>query len=300
MKKALCAILAVLLCTLCFTPGVKAEEDYFPSVYVADDVWYKDRSQPLVKEGSNSYFLPAEAFDALPNVTVTVDAEARAARLSSPAGSFSIDTETGVSISPDGDTEYSVRSANGTVYLHVFQTCSMLGLSFELHTYLNGAQALRINDGSGVLNISTLVLMFAGRQETLSRLNGGVSNVRYTSTFTVSTVADLASAAAMAEGGSRFIMVLDADLVLFHESTEEFCRYMARLYSLDVPISLFAHTQNSDTMIHYLRQANLRLSRLFCRGTALCTATRSLTESDLELLSAAGFILTEFSFEEAE
>ena len=300
MKKTVAFMLLSALALLCFSMPVGAEEEYFPSVFIADDVWYKDRSQPLVKEGSNMYYLPADAFGALPKVTVITDTEARALRLSSPAGTFSVDTENGTVISPEGDSSLRILNANGTTYLHVFDTCTALGLNFEIHVYASGAEALRINDGSGMLGCSTLVRMFAEQRDTISRMSGLPANEKITDAVTVSTLEQLENAAKNAEKGMSFILVLDAELILFSDSLQSFCSSMTRIYTHDLPISLFSQNENSATELHYLRQANLRLAELFRRGTTLCTATRPITEDKADLLASVGFMLTEFTLEEVK
>lgn len=298
MKKTVAFLLLSALALLCFSMPVSAEEEYFPSVFVADDVWYKDRSQPLVKDGNNLYYLPVEAFSALPKVTVIMDTEARALRLSSPAGTFSVDTENGTIISPEGDSTLRVLNTNGTTYLHVFDTCTVLGLNFEIHVYANGAEALRINDGSGMLGCSTLVRMFAEQRDTASRMSGLPTNERIINTVTASTIEQLENSAENAELGASFILVLDAELVLFPDNAEAFCTAMTKIYAHDLPISLFCQNDSSATELHFMRQANLRLAELFRRGTTLCTATRPMTEDELDWLASLGFMLTEFTLEE--
>jgi len=298
LKKTVAFLLFSVLALLCFSMPVSAEEEYFPSVFIADDVWYKDRSQPLVKEASNLYYLPAEAFGALPKVTVITDTEARALRLSSPAGTFSVDTENGTIISPEGDSTLRVLNTNGTTYLHVFDTCTVLGLNFEIHVYASGAEALRINDGSGMLGCSTLVRMFAEQRDTASRMSGLPTNERIINTVTVSTIEQLENSAENAELGASFILVLDAELVLFCDNAEAFCAAMTKIYAHDLPISLFCQNDSGATELHYMRQANLRLAELFRRGTTLCTAARPMTEDELDWLASAGFMLTEFTLEE--
>ena len=108
-------MLAVLTVALSFPSAVLAEEKYQPSLYLADNVWYKDKSQPLVIKSSNSFYVPAEAFDILPDVTLTKNEELGAILLASPKTSISIDTNNGTVILPNEDKTISVITENGNL-----------------------------------------------------------------------------------------------------------------------------------------------------------------------------------------
>ena len=298
-KRTLCLLLC--LAALLWSPpaSVGAEDDYLPSLYVADTVWYKDKSLPLLRNENNEYYLPIQAFGALPSVSVVIDETADAAMLTSETNSFSVDTGNGTIISPDGDSRIGFVKEHGTAYLELYATCGLLDLSFEIHVYANGRHAVRINDGSGVLNIASLLRMFAANEGTVSRITGPVSNTVYMAHHVVSDLGALSWAIDnYCENGIGFVVLLDANLVLVESNNVDFRTLMTELYHLDLPISLFVYEENADMMTHYLREANRVLVEVFHKGTSLCTSTLWLSPQEESMIESFGFVLTNYSVEE--
>lgn len=300
MKKRIAALALALFAAFTAPVCVTAEEEYLPTVYIADDVWYKDKSQPMITDGKDGFYIPIDAFGALPGVTVTADTTVNAVRLTFGEKAFSADTENGTVILPNGDRSISIKNEYGTIYLNVEDACMLLGLTCETHFYSNGKRAVRINDGSGTLDMSVLVRMFVSQPETLTRMTGELASPYPRDVVTVADYFDLNEIISrIDEGNTEFILALQADLILYEDSTE-LCRVLVYVYDLGIPITLFAHKENPDTVLHYVHNANTRLLELMHVGTHLYTPTTELSENDRTLIEQKGYIITDFTFEEVE
>ena len=302
MKKRIPAFLLAILTVLLAFPSIAlAEENYQPSLYLADNVWYKDRSQPLIVKNSNVFYVPAEAFDILPSVTLTANDELGAILLTSPKGKISIDTQNGTVILPKGDKSISVITENGTLYLYAFDICTALGLSIEVYSYSNGKTALRLSDSSGMLSFSSLVKMFVSDDSTIKRLSGPSSKVQYDEVCTISNLAELEAATSRyISTGEGFFAVMDADFII-ESGSIYFYRAMRDFYATDLPFALFTYQQGATEMLHYCHLANQRLLELFHKGTLYITPTQELTEDNYADINRLGFTVTDFSFsKEAE
>lgn len=300
MKKRIAALALAVAAILGLPAYVIAEDEYLPTVYIADDVWYKDKSQPMITDGKDGFFISIDAFGALPAVSAIYDSTVNAVRFKFEDTAFSADTVTGTVISPEGDRTVSIIKEYGTLYFSVDDVCEYLGLSCETHFYSNGKRAVRINDGSGTLDINVLIRMFVSQTETRTRMTGDPVSAYPSHVEKVSSTSDLGAALnRILDGDCEFIIALDADLVL-SLSASELSAVMAEIYAAGIPVSLFAFKENADTVLHYVINANTRLLELMHRGACLCTPTLELTETDTVLIKQRGFLITEFTFEEEE
>ncbi len=302
MKKRIAALALAIAATLLAPVCVTAEEEYLPTVYIADDVWYKDKSQPMITDGKDGFFISIDAFGALPAVAVQYDSTVRAVRLTFGDRAFSADSITGTVISANGDSTARIMyHESGTIYLNVEDVCGYLGLSFEPHFYSNGKRAVRINDGSGTLEMNVLVRMFVNQDDTLIRMTGDPVPVFPNDVFKADSPDELEAAAErLRKGDALFTLALNADMILSYSNTSKLCKLMAEVYASGIPVTLFAYKENPDAVLHYVQQANTRLLELMHRGTYLYTPTSKLSETDINLIRQRGFILTNFTFEEAE
>lgn len=289
-------MLAILTVVLTFPSTASAEEKYQPGIYIADNVWYKDKSQPLIVKNSNSYYIPAEAFGILPDVTLTKNDELGAILLTSPRGRISIDTTNGTVIQPNGDKTVSVLYENGNLYLYAIEICAALSLSIEVYSYSNGEVALRINDSTGMLSFSSLVKMFVYEDNAIVRLSGPVSNIEYTEVYEIKDLESLKQATTRYKTtGVGFFAAIDAEFVL-ESGSIDFYRAMRELFATDLPFSLFTYRQDPVEMIHYSYLANQRLLEIFHKGTLYLTPTQELSESNYNDIYRLGFVTTNFSF----
>ncbi|MBQ1211809.1 MAG: hypothetical protein IIX69_00145 [Clostridia bacterium] len=300
MKKRIAALALAIAASVLCVPQILAEEDYLPTVYIADDVWYKDKSQPLINDGKNGFFAPIDAFGALPGVSVTIDNTVNAARLESGEKVFSVDTLNGTIILPDGDTSVNIKNEYDTVYLKVDDTCRLLGISYETRFYSNGKRAIRINDGSGALEFSVLIRMFATQTDTLTRTTGEIAEAFPSRIVAVSSYPELGEALNLImEVDCSFLLALNAELVLSLPANE-LTAVLGEIHAAGVPISLFTYADNPDLVLHYVHSANLRMLELMHRGTYLYTSTLKLSEIDRALISEMGYMITDLTLEVSE
>ncbi|MBR6742723.1 MAG: hypothetical protein IKM09_04680 [Clostridia bacterium] len=300
-KRILAGILVILTVALSFPSAVLAEEKYQPSLYLADNVWYKDKSQPLVIKSSNSFYVPAEAFDILPDVTLTKNEELGAILLTSPKASISIDTNNGTVILPNEDKTISVITENGNLYVYALDICAALSLSIEVYSYSNGQVALRLNDSSGMLPFPSLVKMFVSEDSSITRLSGPLSKSQYDEVRIIEDLEALQNAVLQYQTtGVGFFAALDAEFILGSGSIE-FYRAMRGLFATDLPFSLFSYQPSATETIHFATLANKRLLELFHKGTLYITPTCLLDDISYTYIYNAGFTTTDFSFsKEAE
>lgn len=301
MKKRIAALALAFAALIPTAVCVSAEEEYLPTVYIADSVWYKDKSQPMIMDGKDGFCISIDAFGALPSVTVDYDSTVNAIRLTCGEKAFSADAATGTVISALGDTTLRILNEYGTVYLNVEDVCGYLGLDYEPHFYSNGKRAVRINDGSGTLDTGILVRMFVNQKETLSRMEGEPISDVCTEIIKANDAETLDAAAARLEKGDRsFILAINAELILSYGSTSRLCALMGKIFSSGIPVSLYAQMENADTALHYVHSANVRLLELMHRGITLFTPTTELIENDIALIEQRGLIITDFTFKEVK
>ncbi len=302
MKKRIAALALAVAAILLSPVHATAEEEYLPTVYIADGVWYKDKSQPMITDGKDGFFISIDAFGALPRVSVKYDSTIHAVRLTFEDKAFSADSITGTVISAEGDSTASIIFDKlGTVYLNVEDVCRYLGLNYETHFYSNGKRAVRINDGSGTLEMNVLVRMFVSQKETLTRMTGEPVSVFPQIILKANYPEDLEAAAERLKNGDRqFILALNADMILSYSNTENLCKLMAEVYASCIPVTLFAYKENPDTVLHYVQSANTCLLELMHKGTHLYTPTTELSDADVNVIKQRGFMVTNFTFEEAE
>lgn len=297
MKKRIAALALAIAASVLCVPQILAEEGYLPTVYIADDVWYKDKSQPLINDGKNGFFAPIDAFGALPGVSVTIDNTVNAARLESGEKVFSVDTLNGTIILPDGDTSVNIKNEYDTVYLKVDDTCRLLGINYETRFYTNGKRAVRLNDGSATLDFSVLIRMFANQTDTLTRIDGNRAEAIQPDLVAADTPSELGDALArIMEGDTSFLLVLNADLVLTLPANE-LVQSLSTILTAGVPISLCAYDTNPDVVMHYVHSANLRILELMHRGIYLYTPTLALLDIDRLLINRMGYMITDFTLE---
>ena len=297
MKKRIAALALAIAASILCIPPITAAEDYLPTIYIADDVWYKDKSQPLINDGKNGFFAPIDAFGALPGVSVTIDTTVNAARLESGKKAFSIDTLNGTVILPEGDATVNIRYEYDTIYLKVDDTCKHLGISYEMRFYSNGKRAVRFNDGSGALEFSVLIRMFANQTDVLTRKSGEIAQAFMPRVVTVRSYQTLKEALDLiAEGDTSFLLVMNAHLIL-NMPSDELTAALSEIYTASVPISLFTYDEEPDLVLHYVHSANLRMLELAHKGTNLYTATLPLTDVDRALINRMGYMITEYALE---
>jgi hypothetical protein len=175
-----------------------------------------------------------------------------------------------------------------------------LGIDYEAHFYSNGKRAVRINDGSGTLEMAVLVRMFVSQPETLTRMTGETASAYTGGISRAYSPADLGAViSTIEEGDKEFILAIDADLIL-STSGAELAPALAYVFAAGIPVTLFAGKENPDTVLHYVHSANTRLLELMHVGTHLYTPTTALSANDRTLIEQKGYIITDFTFEEAE
>ncbi|MBQ2732938.1 MAG: hypothetical protein IJF74_02160 [Clostridia bacterium] len=299
MKKRIAALTLAIAALLLFPTAANADEEYLPTVYIADGVWYKDKSQPMITDGKDGFFIPIDAFGALPSVSVEYDGTVNALRLTFEDTAFSADIATGTVISPEGDSTVRIIRDLDTVYLNVDDVCKHLGIEYEPHFYSNGKRAVRINDGSGTLEMSVLVRMFVNQEDTLVRMTGEPVSVFPKEIVKASSATELEAAVSrLREGDRQFILALNADTVLSFGNAEALSELLSVVYAYGIPVTIYAHKENPDTVLHYVHSANARLLELMHKGTHMYTPTTELSDTDISLINERGFVITDFTFEE--
>lgn len=285
---AFCTALCLLL-SLFPSAAAAAPEKHQPTLYIADDAWYKDLSAPLIREGE-TLFLPLEAFAQLPSITLRLDETVGAALLTREGRTLTFDTESGVRILPDGDETLAVRRIDGTLYLPLLPVVSLLGLGFELYTYQSGVTALRINDGSGIFPFSSLIRMYA--EEVLPPARTVLPAAETIGQITLFPV----SLTELPDGTLSFprgtVLLFDAQALteLNAEQRITFRGDLLRLLSGGAVPALYTTENDPDTALHYLIQGNQLLLSIAHRGAYLYLSDLELTEEQAEYYAEAGLI----------
>jgi len=285
-------LFSVIFLTCAIPRSAFAEEEYLPSLYIGNDVWYKDRSVPVLIENDNTFSIPAEAFAALNGVSLKTDEAAGALLLTKGDRQLSCDTENGTVISPSGDKKIAIRKANGTVYLPLHDTCSALGLGFELHSYANEKIAVRIVDGSSLFPFSYLVRMFVAQEEEATRTSYPYAEtLSATKTVFIHTESELASLVSATQiPNEKLLVVIDTQILMdLLGSNTVFTANFARLLANNAAIALSGYG-DGDTLIENVTAANSKILSVFHRGTYLFTCNSHLTAEDYATLAKAGMI----------
>ncbi len=167
-SKKIAVILFVILVCVIFTVmlsiSIAGALIAKPSLYVNDDVWYKDNSLRLEKI-YEEFFVPVSIFDTFNNISVTVDRVNSTVLVNnSETGSYiSFNTKESMAITHENKEMYlkTYNFYHGECYVPVKFVCEIMGLSTELWISPSTSEySMRICDGSQTLSFEEVLQVY--------------------------------------------------------------------------------------------------------------------------------------------